>query len=122
MIKKIGLPLIALTAMLAFATPKQADARVRFGVAIGGPVYTAPVPYGYPYYGPYGGYVSPYYSPYYTAPYGYVGPSVGVGIGIGGGYGGYYGGHYGGPAVVNRSYGGGFHGGGSFRGGGHGRR
>jgi len=39
MIKKIGLPLIALTAVLAFAAPKQADARVRFGVAIGGPVY-----------------------------------------------------------------------------------
>jgi hypothetical protein len=65
MIKKIGLPLIALAAVLAFATPKQADARVRFGVAIGGPVYTAPVPYAYPNYG------YPYYSPYAApvAPY-----------------------------------------------------
>jgi len=116
MIKKIGLPLIALTAVLAFGTPKQADARVRFGVAIGGPVYTAPVPYAYPNYGyPY--YNSAYVAP--VAPYGYVapapyyGPSVGVGIGIGGGYGG---GYYGRPAIVNRGYGGGFRGGAGFRG------
>src|ERR1700743_2793142 len=94
MIKKIGLPLIALTAVLAFATPKQADARVRFGVAIGGPVYTAPVPYAYPY-NPY--YAAPYPGyPGYIAPTPYVGPSVGVGIGIGGGWGGYgYGRGYG---------------------------
>jgi hypothetical protein len=108
MIKKIGLPLVALAAMLAFVTPKQADARVRFGVAIGGPVYTAPVPYAYPYYGP--------YNPYYAAPYpgyaapAYVGPSVGVGIGVGGWGGGYYGGHYGPGYYSGRGYGGGFHG------------
>jgi hypothetical protein len=111
MIKKIGLPLLALTAMLAFATPKQADARVRVGVAIGGPVYAGPVPYAYPYYGP--------YNPYYAAPYpayvapapAYVSPSVGVGIGIGGGWGR---GYYGGP--VNRGNVGNFHGRAGFRG------
>jgi hypothetical protein len=113
MIKKIGLPLIALAAVLAFATPKQADARVRFGVAIGGPVYTAPVPYaypnyGYPYYSPYAAPVAPYD----VAPAPYYGPSVGVGIGIGGGYGGYYGR----PAIVNRGYVGGYHGRTGFRG------
>ena len=114
MIKKIGLPLIALTAALAFATPKQADARVRFGVAIGGPVYAGPAPYA--------PYAYPSYNPYYAAPYPayvapgpvYVGPSVGVGFGFGGGYGGY---GYGRPAIVNRGYGGGgFRGRSGFRG------
>jgi hypothetical protein len=120
MIKKIGFPLIALTAVLAFAAPKQADARVRFGVAIGGgPVYAGPAPY-VPYafspaYNPY--YADPYATPYpaYVAPAApvYVGPSVGVGFGWGGGYG--YG--YNRPAIVNRGYGGGFRGGhGGFRG------
>jgi hypothetical protein len=111
MIKKIGLPLIALTAVLAFAAPKQADARVRFGVSIGAPVYVGPapyVPYGYPAYNPY--YSAPY--PAYVAPAPvYVGPSVGVGFGYRGGYG--YG--YRGPVVVNRGYGA-FRGGASFRG------
>jgi|SRR5580658_9062180 hypothetical protein len=107
MIKKIGLPLIALTAVLAFATPKQADARVRFGVSVGGPVYVGPAPYA--------PYAYPAYNPYYAAPYpayvgpAYVGPSVGVGFGFGGGYGGY---GYSRPAIVNRGYGGG----GAFRG------
>jgi hypothetical protein len=113
MIKKIGLPLIALTAMLAFATPKQADARVRFGVSIGAPVYAGPapyVPYGYPAYNPY--YAAPY--PAYVAPGPvYVGPSVGVGFGWGGGYGGY---GYSRPAIVNRGYNGGFRGRSGFRG------
>jgi hypothetical protein len=112
MIKKIGLPLIALTAVLAFTTPKQADARVRFGVSIGAPVYAGPapyVPYGYPAYNPY--YAAPY--PAYVAPSPvYVGPSVGFGWGGGYGYG------YRGPAVVNRGYGygGGFRGRSGFRG------
>jgi hypothetical protein len=108
MIKKIGLPLIALTAALAFATPKQADAAVRFGVSIGAPVYRAPyVPYGYPAYNPY--YVAPY--PAYVAPAPvYVGPSVGVGLGWGGGYG------YSRPAIVNRGYVGAFRGHAGFRG------
>jgi hypothetical protein len=47
MLKKIGLPVIALLGMLAMA-PHQANAGVRFGVAIGAPayryrVYPAPV-------------------------------------------------------------------------------
>ena len=41
MLKKIGLPAIALLAMLSFA-PHPAKAAVRFGVYVGGPVYTAP--------------------------------------------------------------------------------
>jgi hypothetical protein len=117
MIKKIGLPLIALTAVLAFATPKQADARVRFGVGvgIGGPAYVAPYPsYASPYCGPY----APCYGPYpgYAAPGPvYVAPSVGVGLGFG--YGGGYGYGYRAPVVVNRGYvGGGFHGRAGFRG------
>lgn len=73
MLKKIGLPMIALAGMLAFATPPKADARIRFGVAIGGPVYTAPVPaypYGYAY--PYPGYGPDYYAaPAYPYGYGY---------------------------------------------------
>ena len=113
MIKRIGLPLIALAAVLAFATPKQADARVRFGVSIGGPAYVGPapyVPYGYPAYNPY--YAAPY--PAYVAPGPvYVGPSVGVGLGFGGGYGGY---GYSRPAIVNRGYGGSFRGRSGFRG------
>jgi hypothetical protein len=110
MIKKIGLPLVALTAALAFAAPKQADARVRFGVSIGGPVYVGPapyVPYAYPAYNPY--YAAPY--PAYVAPAPvYVGPSVGIGYGWGGGYG------YRRPAVVSRGYYGGFRGRSGFRG------
>ena len=115
MLKKVGLPLIALSGMLAFAAPKQADAQVRFGVSIGapvyGPAYVAPAPvssYNYPYYDPY--YVAPY--PTYIAPApAYVGPSIGFGFG--------YGGHsYRRPVIVNRGY---EHGGGhrGFSGGGH---
>jgi hypothetical protein len=48
MLKKIGLPAIALLGMLAMA-PHQANAAVRFGVVIGAPVYTYPV---YPAYVP----------------------------------------------------------------------
>jgi len=106
MIKKIGLPLMALAAVLAFGAPKQADAQVRFGVGvgIGGPAYVAPAPYVAPY-APYG-YCS-VYDPYCAGYAPYVGPSVGIGLGWGGGYG--YG--YGHPAIVNRGYGGGFRGG-----------
>jgi hypothetical protein len=108
MIKKIGLPLVALTAMLAFGAPKQADAAVRFGVSIGAPVYAGParyVPYGYPAYNPY------YAAPAYVAPAPvYVGPSVGIGFGGGHGYG------YSRPVTVNRGYGGAFRGRTGFRG------
>lgn len=100
MLKKLGLPMMALAGLMVFAAPQKADARVRFGVAIGGPVYTAPVPvapYAY-------GYSYPEYPNYYTAPdYGYVAPAPyvapvepyyggGFSIGFGGGH--YYrGGH-----------------------------
>ncbi|MGA2131602.1 MAG: hypothetical protein ABSH50_04730 [Bryobacteraceae bacterium] len=47
MLKKIGLPAIALLGMLAFA-PHPAKAGVRFGVYVGAPVYTAPVYPAYP--------------------------------------------------------------------------
>jgi hypothetical protein len=47
MLKKIGLPVIALLGMLAMA-PHQAKAAVRFGVAIGAPAYTYPVYPAYP--------------------------------------------------------------------------
>ena len=42
MLKKIGLPAIALLGMLA-AAPHQAKAAVRIGVAIGAPAYAYPV-------------------------------------------------------------------------------
>jgi len=42
MLKKIGLPVIALLGMLAMA-PHPAKAAVRFGVVIGRPAYTYPV-------------------------------------------------------------------------------
>ncbi|HWC96881.1 MAG TPA: hypothetical protein VG456_09035 [Candidatus Sulfopaludibacter sp.] len=70
MLKKLGLPVLALGALMAFAAPQKADARVRFGVSIGGPVYTAPAPvypYGYGY--PYQGYPNNYVAP--AAPYAY---------------------------------------------------
>ena len=62
MLRRIGLPLLALAAILMFATPKHADARVGFGVFVG-PSYPAyPYAYSYPYAYPYPGY---YYDPYY---------------------------------------------------------
>lgn len=85
-LKKIGIPLIALAAMLAFVNPRPADAAVRFGVYLGGPVYPA-YPYAYPY-----SYYDPYYQPYaypysygYAYPYGYASPYYG-GLYWGGGY------------------------------------
>lgn len=42
MLKKIGLPLLAMAAMLIVMPAPQAKAGVRFGVAVGGPVYVAP--------------------------------------------------------------------------------
>lgn len=87
MLKKIGIPLMALAGMLAFVTPPKVDAKIRFGVALGGPIYTTPVPaysygYTYPYpHGPgyYAGAVYPYnYGYAYQAPY-YGGFSFGWG-------------------------------------------
>jgi hypothetical protein len=119
MLKKIGLPMIALAGLLAFAAPRAADARVHFGVSVGGPVYAAPAPYPYGYgYAP-APYVDPYYAPTYVAPAPYVDPYFGVGVGIGGGYYGNYGRGY----VGHNYYRGGdyhgheFHGGGEHHGG-----
>ncbi len=73
MLKKLGLPVVALAAML-FAVPHKADARVHFGVYVGGPAYPAypaPDPYYNPYYdNPYDPYYSQgyYYDPYVYAP------------------------------------------------------
>ncbi|HLK66278.1 MAG TPA: hypothetical protein VKU19_22745 [Bryobacteraceae bacterium] len=86
MLKKIGLSAV-LAAMLILAVPPQASARVRFGVAIGGPVYTYPVdPYAYPYnyQAPYAYQGDPYLYP--AVPYayptpGYVSPSLSFGWG-----------------------------------------
>lgn len=70
MLGKLGLPVMALGAMLAFGTTKPANAQVRFGVQVG-PAYSYPActvydPYNCP---PYA--YSPY--PVYPAPYVYGG-------------------------------------------------
>ena len=67
LLRKLGIPVVALAGMLALFNPTSADARVRFGVAIGAPPYPVAA---YPY---------PYYDPYYGYPYGYVAPSWGYG-------------------------------------------
>jgi hypothetical protein len=51
MLKKVGLPLLALAALLMLVPAQNANAAVRFGVAVGGPVYAYPAypgPYAYP--------------------------------------------------------------------------
>jgi len=94
---KIAIPLIALAAMLMFLAPPQAQAKVHFGVYLGGPYAYPAYPYGYV--APY-----PYAYPPYAGPYPY-----GYGLGFGYGYGGYVGGHWeghhwvGGHAVPQRS-------------------
>jgi hypothetical protein len=84
--KKIGIPILALLAILAVLNPRPADAAARFGVYLGAPVYPAPYAYPYNYYGPYYG---PYAYPYsygYAYPYGYASPYYG-GLYWGGGHG-----------------------------------
>ena len=117
-LKKIGVPILALAAVLALMSPRPADAAVRFGVYLGGPVYPT-YPYAYPY-----SYYDPYYRPYvypysygYSYPYGYAYPY----------YGGFYWGgghreHYEHEFREHGFRGGerGFRGGGGFRGGEHG--
>jgi hypothetical protein len=70
MLKRIGIPIFALVALLIlFSTPQAANAAVRFGVYVGAPVYTYPA---YPYAYAYPRYYAPY--PVYTYPapvYGY---------------------------------------------------
>jgi hypothetical protein len=59
MLKKLGIPILALVAMLTLISPPAANARVRFGVTVGSPyVYTYPA-YPYPYV-----YRYPYYYSY----------------------------------------------------------
>jgi hypothetical protein len=48
MLKKIGLPMMALFGLLALAPLNQAKAAVRFGVYVGAPAYTYPVYPSYP--------------------------------------------------------------------------
>ena len=68
MLKKIGLPMMALFGLLAVAPLNQAKAAVRFGVYGGAPAYTYPVYPPYP--------VAP--APAYVYPYaGWGGPGVG---------------------------------------------
>src|ERR1700730_12451548 len=90
LLTKIGIPMLALMALLAFVAPRTADAAVRFGVYLGGPVYpTYPYVYSYPYYDPYYG---PYAYPYahgYAYPYGYANPYYG-GLYWGGGHRGHF--------------------------------
>jgi len=79
MLKKFGIPALALCAM-TLIQPKQASAAVRFGVFIGGPVYAYPA---YPpppppppvYYNPYPAYpVYSYAAPVYVYPYSHYRP------------------------------------------------
>jgi hypothetical protein len=71
MLKKIGIPLLTLAAMLFVIPTPQAKAGVRFGVYLGGPAYVAPAPV-YPYAAPGYQYAAP---GYYSAPaYPYVAP------------------------------------------------
>lgn len=73
MLKKLGFPMIALAAVMAFGAPRAADARVRIGVSIGAPAYVAPapvIPYAYP-----NAYANPYVDPYAYAPPVYAAPA-----------------------------------------------
>ena len=72
MLKKIGIPLMALAAMVTLVPTPKANAAVRFGISVGRPAYSYPVdPYAYssPYANDYYGYQG---YPSYQAPiYGY---------------------------------------------------
>lgn len=87
MLKRFGIPALALTALLILLSPGQAAAEVHFGVSVG-PAYAYPAPYSYP-----GAFSYPYgYDPYYVNPYPaypYAAPYGGLGFYWGGGYGGY---------------------------------
>ena len=106
--KRLGIPVLALAALLAMFTPTPASAAVRFGVYLGGPAYPYAYQYGYPY-------SEPYYAPYAYGgyPYGYLNPYY-DGFYWGGGHG-----HH--EHREFRGGGHGFHAGGhEFHGGGHG--
>ncbi len=74
---KMGLLTMAMAAALLLFFPHKADARVRFGITFGAPVYSYPAaPYAYSYSDPYYqdyNYASPYSypAPTYVAPYSY---------------------------------------------------
>ena len=76
MLKKIGIPVVALLALAAIISPAPAKAEVHFGVG----VYAAPPVYAYP--------APAYPEYYYDAPYTYTYPAPAYGY-----YRGYYGGH-----------------------------
>jgi hypothetical protein len=59
MLKKLGIPTLALVAMLTLISPPTANARVRFGVTVGSPYYYTYQAYPYPYV-----YSYPYYYSY----------------------------------------------------------
>lgn len=66
MLKKLGIPILALGAMLSLA-PRPAQARVHFGVYVGPRVVAPPYYYSYdPYYDPYYGYPPTYTYRYYA--------------------------------------------------------
>jgi len=69
MLKKIGIPLVVLAAMVTLVPAPKASAAVRFGISVGRPAYSYPVdPYACS-----SSYTNDYYSyPSYQAPiYGY---------------------------------------------------
>jgi hypothetical protein len=72
MLKKLGIPVMALAALLLLFAPHPAKAEVHFGVYLGAPVYSYPAypvdPYAYSYAYP--------YSDYYSYPYAYATPYV----------------------------------------------
>lgn len=128
MFNKLGLSALALGTMLAFSTPRPAQAKIHIGVQFVSPAYPVPIdPYAYSYAYPYGN-AYPYgYA--YGYPYGYYGPSYMRPFTYGyGGYGhfhgdrddwGRFGGHFGRGRFAGGHFGGHF-GGGHF--GGHGGR
>ena len=74
MLKKVGIPLLALASLLMVVPVQKANAAVRFGVVVGAPAYAYPA---YP--GPYA-----YPPPYYNAYPSYVAPAPGYVYGYGG--------------------------------------
>ncbi len=70
MLKKLGIPVFALGAMLALAVPHPATAGgVHFGITVGNPNYDYPAPYYYGYPTPYS---YSYANPYDGYPYSYL--------------------------------------------------
>ena len=84
MLKKMGLSVMLLAGLLAFAAPRKADAAVRFGVYLGAPAYSYPA-YPAPAYPDYYDYPAPAYA--YPAPYAYQAPAYVAPYGYGYGYG-----------------------------------